>query len=118
MTTFEYSAIVFGMFVVTFGTRFGLFARAHKEVCPGGRAERHYRADDRHARKRAVPLDCKPLGDRCTRRISCRYLATAAAAHDCEWRGRIFPGEVFYLLRIGQRTHEENHYRHHSGFYR
>lgn len=34
MTTFEYSAIVFGMFVVTFGTRFGLFARAHKVNMP------------------------------------------------------------------------------------
>lgn len=34
MTPFDYSAIVFGMFVVTFGTRFVLFARAHKVNMP------------------------------------------------------------------------------------
>jgi branched-subunit amino acid transport protein len=34
MTSFEYGAIILGMFAVTFGTRFVLFARAHKVNMP------------------------------------------------------------------------------------
>ncbi len=35
MTSLEYGAIVLGMFAVTFGIRFVLFARAHKVNMPG-----------------------------------------------------------------------------------